>query len=160
MSVYKNSIDSISLFLLLDLLGAADPHIPSYFMTTHWAYKKMGRVEQQMRKLGLLESKPPHPFLTDVEKLSIGFSRGYVEDDHIPFMARGVEILHIIPTPFPKQWHSMKDDGEHLDMPTVDDWSKIITAFAAEWLELDQYMSTKPVGKTKRNSGNGNKTEL
>lgn len=161
MSIYKNPINSISLFLLLDLLGAKEPHIPSYFMTTHWAYKSMGNIEQRMRKLGLLESTPPHPFLTDMEKLSIGFSKGYVQDDHVPFMARGVDVLHIIPTPFPYQWHSMKDDGEHLDMPTVNDWSRIVAAFAAEWMELEDYLPKTPASAVKAKRGqNTSKTEL
>jgi hypothetical protein len=30
----------------------------------------------------------------------------------------------------------MDDDGDHLDMPTVRDWAKIITAFAFEWLDM------------------------
>jgi hypothetical protein len=33
-------------------------------------------------------------------------------------------------------WHHMEDDGDHLDMPTVRDWSKIVTAFALEWLDM------------------------
>ncbi len=56
-------------------------------------------------------------------------------------MARGVEILHIIPSPFPHHlWHKMEDDGEHLDLPTCRDWSKIVTAFAMEWLDLGKHM--------------------
>ena len=62
-----------------------------------------------------------------------------VQDDHIPFMARGVEVLHIIPTPFPKVWHKITDDGEHLDMGTVEDWTKMVTAFVGEWMDLEGY---------------------
>jgi glutaminyl-peptide cyclotransferase len=163
MSTFKSPINSISLFLLLDLLGSAEPHIPSYFMTTHWAYQNMAQIEHRMRKLELLESKPSHYFLTDKEKLSIGFSKGYVQDDHVPFMARGVDVLHIIPTPFPFVWHSMLDDGEHLDMPTVNDWAKIVTAFAAEWMELDQYLPKTKAAVTankQKRSQNISKTEL
>jgi glutaminyl-peptide cyclotransferase len=46
----------------------------------------------------------------------------------------------MIPAPFPAVWHTMADDGEHLDIPTVKDWAKIVTAFSAEWLELDEYL--------------------
>jgi hypothetical protein len=94
----------------------------------------MATIEDRMRKLGLLEAKPASAFLPESEKQQFG--RGHVEDDHIPFMRRGVPILHLIPTPFPSVWHTMNDDGEHLDMPTVRDWSKIITAFALEWLDM------------------------
>lgn len=63
-----------------------------------------------------------------------------VQDDHVPFLARGVEVLHIIPTPFPRVWHTMEDDGEHLDMQTVKDWAYLVTAFTAGWLELDGHV--------------------
>lgn len=63
-----------------------------------------------------------------------------VQDDHVPFLARGVEVLHVIPTPFPGVWHTMEDDGEHLDAQTVKDWAYLVTAFTAGWLELDGYV--------------------
>lgn len=139
-SVYKSPLSSISLFLLIDLLGAPNPRIPSYFPSTHWAYKKMAKIEHRMRELDVLETKPKHPFLTDKNKKKVGFNHGYVLDDHVPFLERGVEILHIIPTPFPDVWHKMEDDGEHLDLPTVRDWARILTVFAAEWMELDEHL--------------------
>ncbi|KZL84710.1 peptidase family m28, partial [Colletotrichum incanum] len=139
-SLHKSPLSSISLFLLIDLLGAPNPRIPSYFPTTHWAYKKMAKIEHRMRELGVLETKPKYPFLTDRKKEKVGFSGGYVLDDHVPFMERGVEILHIIPTPFPDVWHKIEDDGEHLDLPTVRDWARILTVFAAEWMELDEHL--------------------
>jgi glutaminyl-peptide cyclotransferase len=58
-------------------------------------------------------------------------------------MARGVEVLHIIPTPFPRVWHTMDDDGEHLDSKTVEDWAKMVTAFVGEWMDLEGYFPPK-----------------
>lgn len=136
MSLYHNPMDQISMFVLLDLLGGAKPRVPSYFQTTHWAYKGMASVEERMRKLGLLESKPDSPFLPDAGKMPIQFGSAGVSDDHLPFLHRGVPILHIIPTPFPDVWHRLEDDGPHLDMPTVRDWAKIVTAFTMEWLDM------------------------
>lgn len=139
MAKYANPLEQISLFLLLDLLGAPNPRIPSYFLNTHWAYKNMATVEDRMRQLGLLEATPNIPFLPESNKQSSRFTRSGVEDDHIPFMKGGVPVLHIIPLPFPDVWHNMRgipDDGEHLDMPTVRDWAKIVTAFAFEWLDM------------------------
>jgi hypothetical protein len=37
----------------------------------------------------------------------------------------------------------MEDDGDHLDMPTVEDWAKLTTAFAAAWMDLEGYMVEK-----------------
>lgn len=140
LSTHRTELDSISLFLLLDLLGSQNPTVPSYFVTTHWAYKAMARLEKRMRSLGLLETQPPSPFLPEGDKAAAKFSRPYISDDHIPFMRRGVDVLHLIPWPFPDEWHTMADDGEHLDIPTVRDWAKIVTAFTMEWLDLRDSM--------------------
>ncbi|KAI2601916.1 glutaminyl-peptide cyclotransferase [Hypoxylon sp. NC1633] len=150
LSAYRTPLDSISLFLLLDLLGDANPHIPSYFLPTHWAYQNMAKVEERMQKLGLLQAKPKKPFLADSGKKVSQFTKAYIQDDHVPFMVRGVDVLHIIPSPFPTTWHTMDDNGEHLDLATVDDWAKIVTAFAAEWMELDAYMNEPPSSKEER----------
>ncbi|KAI2626796.1 glutaminyl-peptide cyclotransferase [Xylaria nigripes] len=141
-STYKNPLEAINLFVLLDLLGAADPHVPSYFPSTHWAYQGLANIETRMRGLRLLATRPKHPFLTqrDMVAEEVG-SRGFIADDHVPFMERGVPILHVIPTPFPFTWHTLDDDADHLDLETIDDWAKILTAFAAEWLELGEFMS-------------------
>lgn len=86
-----------------------------------------------MRSLELLESSPAENFLPDVNMTK---PKGIISDDHLPFIARGVETLHVIPHPFPHVWHSMDDDGDHLDMESVRDWAKIVAAFALEWLDM------------------------
>ncbi|KAI1327430.1 peptidase family M28 [Xylariaceae sp. FL0255] len=137
-SFYTNPLDQISLFVLLDLLGSANPHVPSSFLPTHWAYKALAKIETRMRGLGLLESNPAAAFLPDSGKEISSFGKNGVQDDHLPFMFRGVPILHMIASPFPKVWHTMDDDGAHLDMPTVRDWARIFTAFAYEWLDMTE----------------------
>ncbi|KAF3035051.1 hypothetical protein E8E11_002684 [Didymella keratinophila] len=172
-STYRTPLDSIELFVLLDLLGAAGPRVPSYFKTTHWAYQHMARVESRLRALKQLRSSPNHParmaarenktprtepqFLHEENKSENSFLGGFVQDDHVPFMARGVEILHIIPSPFPLVWHEKEDDGEHLDSDTVEDWARIVTAFAAEWMELEGFLNFK---KEKRRDSGVEKSEL
>ena len=89
-------------------------------------------------------SKQKEPtWFFDVDKSSDRWMGGFIEDDHLPFIARGVEILHLIPSPFPLVWHESSDDGEHLDMDTCGDWAVLMTAFAAEWMELEGYLDTK-----------------
>lgn len=80
-------------------------------------------------------------------------------------MAKGVEILHLIPLQFPAVWHRIEDDGEHLDGPTVEDWAMLTTAFAAEWLELEGFFDTpnpSPEEGNEKRSKQGviSKTEL
>lgn len=120
----------------------------------------MAKLEKRLRELGQFKSSPNHPskkkgpekldepaWLRDAGKDVDTHMGGMVSDDHLPFMARGVEILHMIPTPFPRVWHEMDDDGEHLDLDTVEDWATLVTAFACEWMELEGFMSTAPPSK-------------
>jgi len=147
-SEYKSPIEAIKLFLLVDLLGGPDPTVPSYFKNTHWFYQQVASIERRMRELGLLTSRPKQHFLPDTREQPDNPYMGYIADDHVPFMVRGVPILHMIPTPFPKLWHTMDDDGEHLDPAVVDDWAKIFAVFAAEWMEIDDYMNTGSSSQT------------
>ncbi|GAB7357151.1 hypothetical protein MBLNU459_g8144t1 [Dothideomycetes sp. NU459] len=146
LSTYQTPLNAIDLFLLLDLLGSAKPTVPSYFKTTHWAYQRMAKIESRLRSLNQFKSSPAHEFLTEAKKAETErWLGGFIEDDHLPFQARGVDILHMIPAPFPTVWHTMDDDGEHLDLATVEDWAKLITAFTAEWMDLDGFFDTTKV---------------
>lgn len=89
-----------------------------------------------------LLTTPTKPFLPEADKQTSAFRGNYIEDDHVPFMARGIEVLHIIPTPFPRVWHTMDDDGAHLDGDTVQDWAKMVTAFVGEWMDLEGFFPT------------------
>jgi glutaminyl-peptide cyclotransferase len=189
LSTYQTAISSISLFVLLDLLGEKNPRVPSFFETTHWAYRHMATLENRLRKLSLFASarddsskraiqgqtkgrtrsvkqkRKDSAFLFDSDKKDHSFSTGTILDDHVPFMARGVEVLHIIPMPFPAVWHKIEDDGEHLDLDTCADWAVLVTAFIGEWMELDglfEKASTAVEGARERRSvGEGvGKTEL
>ena len=150
MSTYHNALSSISLFVLLDLLGAKGPSIPSYFKTTHWAYQRLATLEKRLRDAGKLKSTG-RSWFPDVDKDDNGiWMGGRVGDDHVPFMARGVEVLHLIPSPFPDQWHSISDDGEHLDMDACADWAILTTAFAAEWMDLEGFGGDVPPPSAQR----------
>ncbi|KAF7196425.1 Glutaminyl-peptide cyclotransferase-like protein [Pseudocercospora fuligena] len=157
-SSYNSPLATIDLFVLLDLLGSASPKVPSYFKTTHWAYQKMAGAEDRLRKVGRFKSSPNHvskrqagaPRVTEPMFLhewhkseNDRWAGGYVEDDHVPFMQKGVDILHIITSPFPSVWHTINDDGDHLDIATVEDWAMLTTAFAAEWMDLEGFFDVK-----------------
>ncbi|KAM5433562.1 putative glutaminyl-peptide cyclotransferase [Microsporum canis] len=150
LSTFTTSLAAIRLFVLLDLLGNKDPIMPSFFATTHWAYKHMATLEQRLRKLGQFKSDPDPKkgaakvWFTEGNRPSDKKFMSFISDDHIPFMQRGVEILHLIPWPFPEDiWHKIADDADHLDPPTVEDWSTLITAFMAEWMDLEGFFNTK-----------------
>lgn len=156
MSEFKTPLSSISLFVLLDLLGAKAPLIQSYYQTTHWAYQHLAELEKRFRSLHQFKSSS-NPWFIDASKNENNLSTfGGIQDDHLPFLARGVEVLHVIDFSlsrdygFPDVWHTIKDDGEHLDLETVEDWSMLITAFAAEWMELEGYFDSAHGGKARR----------
>ena len=148
-STYHTELSSISLFVLLDLLGSANPVVPSYWSNTHWAYKNMAALEARMRadSVSALKSKPAKPFLVDAQKTSMYWSGPLMQDDHVPFLKRGVEVLHLIPNPFPAVWHRMEDDGAHLDTDTVEDWARIVTAWVAEYMGLEGHFELKAEAK-------------
>ncbi|CAK4031570.1 Glutaminyl-peptide cyclotransferase [Lecanosticta acicola] len=175
-SSYRSPLSTIELFVLLDLLGAKDPTVPSYFKTTHWAYQKMADAERRLREAHRFRSSPNHPskrkpgaqvrdepmFLSEGSKKDTDrWVGGYVEDDHVPFMERGVETLHIITSPFPSVWHTINDDGEHLDMDTVNDWTLLTIVFAAEWMELEGFFTQDTTAHLKaRKLGEEEKSEF
>lgn len=185
LSTYQTAISSISLFVLLDLLGDKNPRVPSFYETTHWAYQHMATLEKRLRTLSLFASareisskrsaqeqsagqsqhkRTKSMFLYDSDKKE-GIAPGTILDDHVPFMARGVEVLHIIPLPFPAVWHKIEDDGEHLDLDTCIDWAVLVTAFIGEWMELEGFFekqSTAAEGvRNRRALENGSdRTEL
>lgn len=120
----KNTLHSIDLFVLLDLLGEANPNFLSkQGVDNHKHYTEMIRIEDIL-------NDGKHYFQN--RRVSAN-----VQDDHIPFLQRNVPILHIISLPFPKNWHVITDNGDNIDYKTVHRLMKIFTVFTAEYLHLD-----------------------
>ncbi|NXK01501.1 QPCTL protein, partial [Corythaixoides concolor] len=124
-------ITAMSLLVLLDLLGAPHPTIHSHFPRTHHWFLRLVAIEQRLRQLGLLRTPARDgPFFHPSP------APGPVEDDHVPFLQRGVPVLHLIPLPFPRVWHTLEDTEDNLHPPTVEDLCRILVAFVAEFLQL------------------------
>lgn len=154
-SIYKSFLDSIELFVLLDLLGVSeDLPIPSWQHSSHWSYVHMAEAEQRLRKLDLFRSKSRTWFPEKDKKENDHFQSYVMQDDHIPFIARGVHVLHLIPARFPSVWHTINDDAEHLDIPTVEDWALLTTVFAAEYMELEGFFDQSPATHMEKRDGN------
>lgn len=116
-------LSTIEHLILLDLLGAPNPVILSYFPSTAWMFDALIAIESRLEQSGHL--RPPKG-----GKESLGVDRpaeqarafrsffkprqsalesnGWIDDDHMPFLHQGVSTLHIIPTPFPTVWHTLK----------------------------------------------------
>ncbi|XP_004710444.1 glutaminyl-peptide cyclotransferase-like protein [Echinops telfairi] len=124
-------IQAIELFVLLDLLGAPHPTFYSHFpRTTRWFHRLRG-IEKRLHRLNLLQSHPQ-----ELMYFQPGEAPGSVEDDHVPFLRRGVPVLHLISTPFPSVWHTPADSEANLHPPTVHNLSRILAVFLAEYLGL------------------------
>jgi len=99
-------LSTIEHLVLIDLLGAPRPRVRSYFPDTAWLFDVLASAETRLRDAGIL----------DPAELGNGFFRardggdvslGYMADDHLPFLRRGVSVLHIITEPFPRLWHTL-----------------------------------------------------
>ncbi|XP_071595248.1 glutaminyl-peptide cyclotransferase [Heliangelus exortis] len=130
-STTTNQLQGIDLLVLLDLIGAPNPIFPNYFPKTVRWFQRLQAIEQELHNMNLLENHP-----AERQYFQSTLHRGLVEDDHIPFLLRGVPVLHLIPSPFPAVWHTMEDTEENLDKTTIDNLSKILQVFVLEYLNL------------------------
>ncbi|KAG7158237.1 Glutaminyl-peptide cyclotransferase-like [Homarus americanus] len=124
-----NELHRIDLFVLLDLLGTKDVQFSSYFKNTDRWYARLISFERRMNDLQLLHRRQFIFRKHTAHTYSI-------EDDHIPFLRRGVPVLHLIPTPFPTVWHNLSDNERSLHYPTIENLNKILYAFVADYLHL------------------------
>lgn len=137
----ENELAKIDLFVLLDLLGAAEPRFYSYFANTESWYFQLVDIESRLGAGGFLVEHAHNSAHTH-KKRHQGYFQPYsvqmgIEDDHIPFLRRDVPILHLIPTPFPEVWHTPSDDLRALDFAAITNLNKIIGIFLMEYLHLD-----------------------
>ncbi|XP_054284519.1 glutaminyl-peptide cyclotransferase-like isoform X2 [Macrosteles quadrilineatus] len=118
----------IDLLVLLDLLGYKSPTFISSFADTHEWYQQIMSAEQRLHNQKLLVNHPRSYFFDFQLNLGVG-------DDHVPFLERGVSVVHVIPTPFPEVWHELSDNYENLDFDVIQNLIKILYVFTLEYLE-------------------------
>ncbi|RUS81361.1 hypothetical protein EGW08_010859, partial [Elysia chlorotica] len=116
--------------ILLDLIGTKDTRFVRQFSQTSELYKNLVKVETLLREKSLLVGDSKSRIFIDAG------SFGGIEDDHIPFLRKGVDILHLISSPFPSVWHKFSDDWDHLDFDLIDNFSRIFRVFVANLLHL------------------------
>jgi len=113
MGIQPTELSGVEHLILLDLLGAPQPSIRSYFPDTTWLFDAMISAERRLGESGAFvhgDKKDMAPgrwkSYFSQRQINLGWG-GYIGDDHIPFLERGVSILHIIPEPFPSVWHKL-----------------------------------------------------
>ncbi|RGB24077.1 hypothetical protein C1646_726968 [Rhizophagus diaphanus] len=158
----KNMLNGIEVLILLDLLGASKPFISNYFTTTSWMFNSLIQIESRLSTNNLI--KLPGSLISNLKNLkddmnieikennvedsleehdsyfnqfSINNFYSHIEDDHMPFLKKGVPVLHIIPAPFPDDWHKLSDNASAIDPVVVFNLNNIFKIFAAEYLNID-----------------------
>ncbi|KAK3748815.1 hypothetical protein RRG08_065322 [Elysia crispata] len=126
----KKKLQSIRELILLDLIGTKDTRFVRQFSQTSELYQNLVKVEGLLREKALLVGNSKSQIFVNAG------SFGGIEDDHIPFLHKGVDILHLISYPFPSVWHKFTDDWDHLDFNLIDNFSRIFRVFIANLLHL------------------------
>lgn len=124
-------LHSIDLFVLLDLIGGPSPRFGNQFQNTGKWLSRLQNIERRLHNLGELVEHP-----NEVQYFWPRLPVGPIQDDHIPFLQRGVSILHLIPSPFPSVWHTFDDNEQNLDRPTIQNLNKILQIFTLEYLNM------------------------
>ncbi|XP_055378572.1 glutaminyl-peptide cyclotransferase-like [Condylostylus longicornis] len=117
----KSDIDRIEVLALLDLIGARNSKFRNFFPNTEALHSLLVNIERNLFDEKQLEGKN-FQFLAS-------YSDNFVDDDHRPFLRRDVPILHLISTPFPKQWHKPSDNAANLHWPSIRNFNKVFRLF-------------------------------
>jgi len=121
--------ESLDAFILLDLLGTKNPRFYDIYPQTAELYSRLHDIEYSMKMAGEINNEAPYFVGKAGQQL-------FIEDDHIPFLEKGISILHIIPIPFPDEWHKLSDDEDALDPSTILNLLKIFRQFLLEYFHL------------------------
>ena len=99
-------LSTIDHLVLMDLLGAPHPLVRSYFPDTAWLFDTLISAETRLRDAGILDAAALGRSFFHSRAAGNSFY-GYMGDDHLPFLHRGVSVLHVIAEPFPRVWHTL-----------------------------------------------------
>ena len=98
----------------------------SLFQNTQPHMRTLHGIERSLGRIGRLRT---NNYLFQRNNLQT-----YIEDDHVPFLQRGVPILHLISLPFPEAWHKAGDNYESLDFPTIRSFNDVLRVFVYDYL--------------------------
>lgn len=134
-----NQLHGIDLFVLLDLIGAPSPRFGNQFPNTAPWLTRLQNIEKRLHSMNQLVEHP-----NSVQYFWPDLTVSPVLDDHIPFLNRGVRVLHLIPSPFPSVWHTFDDNEHNLDRSTIQNLNKIMQVFVLEYLNARPAVPSNP----------------
>jgi hypothetical protein len=73
-------LNTINVFVLLDLLGHKSPRINSFYRETDWLHTLMSDADRRLRERGLVEVEQGEEVWFSERRLP----RGIIGDDHVP----------------------------------------------------------------------------
>jgi len=129
--INSNHLERIDVFVLLDLIGAANPKFVALQSSTVEWFSRLVDIERDLTDAGFIRRRRD-PYFNNKK-----FFNARIEDDHVPFMKRGVPILHLISVPFPDVWHKITDNESAVDYATVAEINKILRVFVATYLQME-----------------------
>lgn len=146
-STTLTKLKSIDVLVLLDLLGTPMPKLINFYAATENYFNALAEIEELLYKNQLISTSQSTSQDTNTQTQnsytyftkSAGINKSntvYIDDDHRPFLNKGVPILHIIPNPFPKVWHKLSDNASALDEATIKDLALLFKLFVAKQLNL------------------------
>lgn len=114
----------------MDLIGSTNARFICTFKNTCVLNKRLREIEDKLSSTSSLRRVPNGP----AKQFLNSYKSSGVADDHVPFMKRKVPILHLIPTSFPRVWHTQFDDGSQLNQQAILNFNKIMRVFIVEYL--------------------------
>jgi len=101
-------LSGIEVMVLLDLIGAKGPVLRNFYATTSWLFGELVELEKRLWTKSFLKDDD-ESLDSDMYFDSYMPGSSFIEDDHVPFLQRGVPVIHLISWPFP---HVAYNDGK------------------------------------------------
>lgn len=125
----QGKLAQIEVLILLDLIGASSPVFFPLHESGGSFYRKLVQIEQYLYQTKSLLKSFFSPYFQPYRHPSI--PENAIADDHVPFYRRGVPILHLVPLPFPSQWHQQSDSYKNLDKVAIENCLIILKLYIA-----------------------------
>ena len=120
----------------MDLLGTPEVKLYNLQPKTSWIWERIVEIEARLARNNLLSPSKVHAMMELKETgyfipnppywSNMAMSGGAgVDDDHRPFMERGVPIVHVIPSQFPRVWHKKSDNADAIKPEVSQDFARI-----------------------------------
>jgi len=130
-TLWANQLGNIDVLILLDLIGSRDTNLVAMSSSSYSYFQRLlANQNTLLQSSGLNSGTNYFSSRTDY----LGYNNRVTQDDHIPFLDLGVNVLHLITTPFPTVWHTADDNGGALSADTVGDITSVLLPTLAQYV--------------------------